>query len=258
MKKILNIISAVVLIYLNMVMLFGMAYSGGKLSDLLDLEMLPFTTFWFISLVILFFNIKFLFLSPAAKEIDGNSDRMRRVEIFTCKTSILGIIIMAVMIGYFSATEIFNPNLSIGGKGLALGSAVTCAIILFLGLSKIFSRKPALIIDEKGITYLKPIGFFNNIGLPSKVLPLFVEWSDIVKVSDISAPGRYRNPSIFIWIKEPERYLASQESSIQKLLKREINDIGTPIVIYTDSLKGGHKNTMNLITRKLADVKKLS
>lgn len=102
------------------------------------------------------------------------------------------------------------------------------AAILFFGiclmfLSKsIFSRKFNLVINEKGI-----------IDNSSYVSVGMILWDNITSIKSISVVS---TKFLIINVKDPDKYINSQNATKQALLKRTLKTYGTPISISSNTL----------------------
>ncbi len=110
----------------------------------------------------------------------------------------------------------------------------SCGIAI---ISRVFSSKPGLIIDNNGITI--PGAFFSD----------FVSWNMIKKFDIINIS---RNNLVAIYLKRPNDYVKKISNPIaRKLAQFNLNSSGTPLSISSNGLKCNTNELLTLLQKKL-------
>ncbi len=110
-----------------------------------------------------------------------------------------------------------------------------CGIIAII---KLFSNKPGLIIDDRGIT-INPDSFSK----------LFIRWEEIKSfgIEDVS-----RAKMIMVYLKYPENFINLLDNKLKrKMALFSFNTYGSPIGITANSLKCSTDELCGILTQKL-------
>jgi hypothetical protein len=129
------------------------------------------------------------------------------------------------------------------------GSALMGLFGLIFFTKKLLDSKPAIILDEEGLT--------DNM---SAISLGFILWADINYVSELSIQPTAVSTQWFVVIvlKEPEAYIEREANPIKRMfLKLNNKNYGSPIHLSTNSLDIEHKALYRLIAAHFQKYKEL-
>lgn len=134
--------------------------------------------------------------------------------------------LLFVIGGIFIIYVNYNSNInSDNTKALILGgsSIIFFGLGLLISLKKLFSSKPAFIINSRGITDNTTI---TNVG--------FIPWKDIVDLQPIKIAS---NDFLVIYVKNPETYIHKGKNIVtRQSLKYNYKMYGSPIAVNASVL----------------------
>lgn len=135
----------------------------------------------------------------------------------------IGGSVIFIILGYFLITddyELYNTSFT---KAVGIAAIIFFGITLLYNLYRLFNKKPALIIDDNGIT--------DNSGRESAGL---IEWHDIkhIDVKTIIST-RY----LIIHVTNPYKYIKRVPAQKAWLMKRNMGLFGSPISISARALR---------------------
>ena len=123
-----------------------------------------------------------------------------------------------------------------------IASIVFFGGLLFYLLTKLFDKKPGLVISEKGIT--------DNSSATSVG---FVDWEDI---QEITVQEVMSNKFIILKTNQPEKYINRATNKLKKhSLNYNYKNFGSPIAVTANSLKISFKTLEDLVRTEFADKK---
>lgn len=114
--------------------------------------------------------------------------------------------------------------------------AIIAIIILIVCLFIMFSKKPALIINKKGIR--------NNTSITGKS---FIPWDDITGFKETDDSGIQK--ILLVMVNDPDKYIKKIGSSAGNMYRDYLETFGTPIVINTNNFKTENSYLINALNR---------
>ena len=116
-------------------------------------------------------------------------------------------------------------------------AAVVIAAIYVL-MQQTISKKPGLIIDERGITDNSNI---TSVGL--------IAWSDISAVQE--AANEFKQKMIIVVVRNPEAYI-NKTNKMRESRQIQYKQFGSPIVISASNLEYDTKELISMLSRRIA------
>jgi hypothetical protein len=157
----------------------------------------------------------------------------------------LFIIIPLIAAAIWCLTFIVFPML----PGFYILKITSIAIIICLFLfavfvlfKQIFSKKPALIINEKGLTDYSSI---SSAG--------FIPWSDIVEFKE-SVNSLKQKLLLFI-VKNPHKYIDTPGAKMSNARQSYHNLFGTPVVVAFNNLKYDYNELISILKKAFNNYK---
>ncbi|KPE51059.1 STM3941 family protein [Chryseobacterium indologenes] len=160
---------------------------------------------------------------------------MNKIEIKGSKAKLVIMFIGALIFVIVGVFLIINPEtfFSVIFKNIIFIRVIGIVSIIFFGLCFIFllrmllMKENNLILDKNGIT---DNSSYSSVGM--------IDWKDITSIKSIDVMS---TKFLIINLKDPNKYLISQNSIKRKLLERTFKTYGTPIAISSNALKCSFK-----------------
>ncbi|PIF45758.1 hypothetical protein CLU96_2770 [Chryseobacterium sp. 52] len=154
-----------------------------------------------------------------------------------------------VILGLFLA---INPDKFVSAlfRNTSLVRIVGVASIIFFGfclvifIKNFFTRNFNLIINEKGI-----------IDNSSYVRKGMIFWNDIISIKSIDVMS---TKFLIINVKDPDKYINSQNNVKKKILQRTFKTYGSPISISSNTLACNFDELEKVILKSYNDYKKVN
>lgn len=178
--------------------------------------------------------------NPSSIEIPMSKSKLTRLMLAALVFVILGVL-------FILRPETFkNPFL---GNSIVIVEAVGIAAVVFFGICLLFmikrygDKRPALIINESGITD-------HSSAIPAGFIP----WSHIQDIVEIEI---YKNRLLLIKVKDPSLYINRQTAFLKrKAVEVNYKTYGTPISIGSQAIQYNFDDLKTLLHKRLNEFQK--
>lgn len=171
---------------------------------------------------------------------------MKRTEIPLSKSKVTGLVIVstlfvaagcAMLRDGFSENSPFSPMFT---KIFGFAGIIFFGMALVVGITRLFSKKPGMVIDEQGISSQ------SNITIGQTIL-----WEDISHISEYSVS--ISTKLILIHVYDNEKYLAQISKGAKFLANQNIKLTGTPFSISPNTLAIDYNDLLVLLQEHLTE-----
>ncbi len=117
--------------------------------------------------------------------------------------------------------------------GIGIASIVFFSLCGIIGISKLFDKSPGLVLSSKGL-------LDNSSWLSAGLVP----WFEVVEIGEYIIQNQ---KFVSIHVKNPERYVDSNNILIRMANRANMKMCGTPINISANGLKISHEDLFSVI-----------
>jgi len=175
--------------------------------------------------------------TPSSIEIPLSKSKLARL---------IGAALVFVVLGILFILRPQTFTNSFSGNSIVIVEAVGIAALVFFGICLLFmikrygDKRPALIINESGITD-------HSSAIPAGFIP----WSHIQDIVEIEI---YKNRLLLIKVKDPSLYI-NRHTGFLKRKAVEVNykTYGTPVCIGSQAIQYNFDDLKALLHKKLAE-----
>jgi hypothetical protein len=126
-------------------------------------------------------------------------------------------------------------------QAASIGMMIFGLLGVVFGFSKLFDRKPGLVVDQLGI-------YDNASALGSQ----FIKWEDVV---DLSIYQQRRVKYILLFVADPKEYMSKAPLLKRIMMFLNERECGTPLFISSGWLQCEFKELEKIISTRYQDVK---